>query len=66
VNEISITIQLDIHASGDALTGRATAQNAATGGREPVEFNSWIGLVAAIDSLVESAKQSGSSVTPTS
>jgi hypothetical protein len=61
VNEIDIKVQLELHASGDALTGAITS-----GGGPPVQFSGWIGLVAAIDDLVENEKRVADSVTPTS
>jgi hypothetical protein len=61
VNEIDIKVRLELHASEDAISGVISSQ-----GEAPVAFSGWIGLVAAIDDLVENEKRDAKSVTPTS
>lgn len=51
MNEIDLTIQLELSTDADAISGRLTADNG-----ESQEFSGWLGLVAALDALVESAR----------
>lgn len=53
MNEIDFTIQLELRTDEDAIAGRLTADNG-----ESREFSGWLGLIAALDALVESARGS--------
>lgn len=52
MNEIDLTIQLELRTDADAISGRLTADNG-----QVQEFSGWLGLVAALDALVESARE---------
>lgn len=51
MNEINLDIRLELRTDGEAIEGRVSAAG------ETQEFSGWIGLVAAIDALVENARQ---------
>jgi hypothetical protein len=51
VDDRTVVIGLELHLSGDSLTGRATG-----GTGEVRDFAGWLGLVAAIDALAFDTK----------
>ena len=47
MDDMVLTLALELHISGDSISGRATADDG-----EVVEFDGWLGLLGVIDSLV--------------
>ena len=47
MNEATLTVTLELRIDGDAMSGRATGDNG-----ESVDFDGWLGLLAALDALV--------------
>jgi hypothetical protein len=47
MDEPSLTVTLELRVEGDALSGRATGEN-----DESIEFDGWLGLLAALDAFV--------------
>jgi hypothetical protein len=51
MNEINLDIRLELRTDGEAIEGSVSAAG------ERHEFSGWIGLVAVVDALVETARQ---------
>jgi hypothetical protein len=47
MEDATLTVTLELRIDGDSLSGRATGD-----GGEIVEFDGWLGLLAALDTLV--------------
>ena len=47
MDEPTLTVTLELRVDGDALSGRATGENG-----ESIEFDGWLGLLAALDAFV--------------
>jgi hypothetical protein len=56
----TVVIGLELHADERALTGRLTQPDG-----EVTEFRGWVGLIAALDGLVESRLERQDFVAPT-
>lgn len=50
MSNVDLTIQLEVSADGDSVTGHATAGD---GTGDPIAFSGWLGLISALDSLIE-------------
>lgn len=49
MQNVDLTIQLEVNADGDSVTGHATAGDTT----DPIAFSGWLGLISALDSLIE-------------
>lgn len=58
MQSIEVTIQLQLTADGDAVSGTVNEDRADAPRRE---FSGWMGLVSAIDSVVDEAREAAES-----
>ena len=59
VDDASITVTLELRIDGEWLSGRAVG-----GDGEAVEFDGWLGLLAALDALVQTTSAASSGREP--
>lgn len=55
MSSVDLTIQLELSADGDSVTGHATAGDDTI---DPIAFSGWLGLISALDSLIEQQRHS--------
>ena len=48
MDDVNLTVTLELRIDGDTLSGQAIRE-----GFDPVEFDGWLGLVGALDALVQ-------------
>lgn len=59
MQSIEVTIQLQLSADGESVSGTAMNQELADAPRR--QFSGWMGLVAVIDSVVDEAREAAES-----
>jgi hypothetical protein len=52
MNEIKLTIQLEVQTTGDSIVGTVSAP-----AQPAAQFSGWIGLISALDSLVDRSRE---------